>query len=108
MCNQSAAKAKSEKPTETDAVLSVKMSYMGFYCENNNFANLEEIDYEGHLSQIDDEDHLTLAAHLLRRSCQALALKIKEILGYKTLINEGYNGKSLMYFAKLTWKVKLR
>ena len=107
MCNQSAAKAKSKKPTETDAVLSVEMSYMGFYCENNNFANFEEIDYEGHLSQIDDEDHLTLAAHLLRRSCQAFALKIKEILGYKTLINEGYNGKGRYVFCQADLEGKI-
>lgn len=107
MCNQSIAKAKSENPTGTDAVLSVEMSYMGFYCDNNNFAKLEEIDYEGHLPQIDDEDHLTLAAHLLRGSCQAFALKIEEILGYKALINEGYNGKSHHIFCQANLEGKI-
>ena len=77
MSNQSTANAKPGKSTEADAVLSVELSYMGFYCDNNFYANLEEIDYKGHLSQIDDEDHLTLAGCLLRGSCQAFVPKSK-------------------------------
>ena len=107
MSNQSTANAKPGKSTEADAVLSVELSYMGFYCDNNYFANLEEIDYEGHLSQIDGEDHLTLAAHLLRRSCQAFALKTKEILGYKALVNKGYNGKGHYVFCQADLEGKI-
>lgn len=40
--------------------------HKGFYCDDNNFANLREIDYDGHLTQIDDEEHLTSAECLLR------------------------------------------
>ena len=58
-------------------------------CTNFLDTTLEKIDYEGHLSQIDGEDHLTLAAHLLRRSCQAFAL-----------INKGYNGKGHYVFCQ--------
>ena len=58
-------------------------------CTNFLDTTLEKIDYEGHLSQIDGEDHLTLAAHLLRRSCQAFALKTK-----------GYNGKGHYVFCQ--------
>lgn len=108
MSNQSTANAKPRKSTEADAVLSVELSYMGFYCANNYYANLEEIDYKGHPSQIDDEDHLTLAGCLLRGVMPSVCAKIEEILGYIAFINEERNGKGTMYFAKLTWKAKLR
>lgn len=89
MSNQSTAKAK---PGKTDRSryhpVNGNELHKGFYCDNNNFANLEEIDYDGHLTQIDDEDHLTLAGCLLRGSCQAFALKIEEILGYKAFVIE--------------------
>lgn len=81
---------------------------MGFYCDNNFYANLEEIDYKGHLSQIDDEDHLTISGMPSQRFMPSVCAKIKEILGYKAFINEERNGKGTMYFAKLTWKAKLR
>ena len=55
----------------------------------------------------DDEDHLTLAAHLLRGSCQAFAFKIEEILGYKALINEGYNGKGHYVFCQADLEGKI-
>lgn len=50
MSNQSTANAKPRKSTEADTVLSVELSYMGFYCDNNIYANLEKIDHKGHLS----------------------------------------------------------
>lgn len=50
MSNQSTANAKPRKSTEADTVLSVELSYMGFYCDNNIYANHEKIDYKGHLS----------------------------------------------------------
>ena len=89
MCNQSTAKAQ---PGKTDRsryrpVHGTEL-HKGFYCDNNNFANLEEIDYNGHLTQIDDDEHVTSAGCLLRGSCQAFALKIEEILGYKAFIIE--------------------
>lgn len=59
-----------------------------FYCDNNNFANLEEIDYNGHLTQIDDDEHLTSAGCLLRGSCQAFAMTVEGILGYKAFVIE--------------------
>lgn len=90
MSNQSTAKAL---PGKTDRsryrpVHGTEL-HKGFYCDNNNFTNLEEIDYDGHLTQIDDgEEHLTSAGCLLRGSCQAFALKLEEILGYKAFIIE--------------------
>ena len=30
--------------------------HKGFYCDDNNFANLREIDYDGHLTQINEVD----------------------------------------------------
>lgn len=63
--------------------------HKGFYCDNNNCANLKEIDYDGHLTLIDDdEEHLTSADCLLWGSCQAFALKVEEILGYEAFIIE--------------------
>lgn len=75
--------------------------HKGFYCDDNNFANLREIDYDGHLTQIDDEEHLTSAECLLRGSCQAFALKVEAILGYRAFIIEACDGKGNMYFVKL-------
>lgn len=63
--------------------------HKGFCCDNNNYANLKEIDYDGHLAQIDDdEEHLTSADCLHWGSCQAFALKVEEIFGYKAFIIE--------------------
>ena len=59
-----------------------------FYCDNNNFANLEEIDHNGHLTQIDNDEHLTSAGCLLRGSCQAFAMTVEEILGCKAFVIE--------------------
>lgn len=74
--------------------------HKGFYCDDNNFANLKEIDYEGHLAQIDDEEHLTSAECLLRGSCQAFALKVEAILGYRAFIIKSYNGRGHHVFCQ--------
>ena len=77
--------------------------HKGFYCDDNDFANLIDIDYDGHLPQIDDgEEHLTSAGCLLRGSCQAFALKVEEILGYKSFIIESRNGKGHHVFCQAT------
>lgn len=76
--------------------------HKGFYCDDNNFANLREIDYDGHLTQINDEEHLTSAECLLRGSCQAFALKVEAILGYRAFIIEACDGKGQHVFCQAT------
>lgn len=93
MIDYSAAKAPQGK-TDRSKYLPVNETeiHKGFYCDDN-CAGLEEIDYNGHLSHIDDdEEHLTSGGCLLRGSCQAFALKIEEILGYKAFIVEERDG----------------
>ena len=104
MKNQPTAKALPGK-TDRSKYCSVHRAeiHKGFYCDDNDFANLIEIDYEGHLPQIDDgEEHLTSAGCLLRGSCQAFALKVEEILGYKPFIIESHNGKGHHVFCQAT------
>ena len=77
--------------------------HKGFYCDDNDFENLREIDCDGHLTQIDDdEEHLTSAECLLRGSCQAFALKVEDILGYKAFIIQEYGGKGHHVFCQAT------
>lgn len=108
MSNQSTAKAQ---PGKTDRsryrpVHGAEL-HKGFYCDNNNFANLKDIDYEGHLPLIeDDEEHLTSADCLLWGSCQAFALKVEEILGYEAFIIEEFNGKGHHVFCQATFEGK--
>lgn len=83
--------------------------HKGCYCDNNNYANLKEIDFDGHLAQIDDdEEHLTSAGCLHEGSCQAFAMQDEEIFGYEAFIIEEHNERVTMHFAKLPWKAKLR
>ena len=108
MKNQSTAKAQ---PGKTDRsryrpVHGTEL-HKGFYCDNNNYANLKDIDYDGHLTQIDDdEEHLTSAGCLLEGSCQAFAMKVEEILGYEAFIIEEYNGMGHHVFCQATFEGK--
>lgn len=104
MSNQPTAKALPGK-TERSKYCSVHRTeiHKGFYCDDNDFANLLEIDFDGHLNQIDDgEEHLTSAECLLRGSCQAFALKVEEILGYKAFIIRECGGKGHHVFCQAT------
>lgn len=104
MSNQPTVKAQPGK-TERSKYCSVLRTeiHKGFYCDDNDFANLIEIDFDGHLNQIDDgEEHLTSAECLLRGSCQAFALKVEEILGYKAFIIQEYGGKGHHVFCQAT------
>ena len=83
--------------------------HKGFYCDNNNYANLKEIDFDGHLAQIDDdEEHLTSAGCLLEGSCQAFAMQVEEILGYEAFIIKECNGKGHHVFCQATLDWQLR
>lgn len=82
--------------------------HKGFYCDNNNYANLKEIDFDGHLAQIDDdEEHLTSAGCLLEGSCQAFAMQVEEILGYEAFIIKECNGKCHHVFCQATLDGKI-
>ena len=73
--------------------------HKGFYCDNNNYANLKEIDY--------DEEHLTSAGCLLEGSCQAFAMQVEEILGYEAFIIKECNGKGHHVFCQATLEGKI-
>lgn len=108
MCNQSTAKALPGK-TDRNKYCPVHGTelHKGFYCDNNNYANLKKIDYDGHLTLINDgEEHLTSADCLLWGSCQAFALKVEEILGYEAFIIEEFNGKGHHVFCQATFEGK--
>lgn len=82
--------------------------HKGFYCDNNNYADLKEIDYDGHLAQIDnDEEHLTSADCLLEGSCQAFAMQVEEILGYEAFIIKECNGKGHHLFCQANLEGKI-
>lgn len=83
--------------------------HKGFYCDNNNYANLKEIDFDGHLAQIDDdEEHLTSAGCLLEGSCQVFAMQVEEISDTRHSSSKNATERVTMYFAKLPWMAKLR